>query len=148
MALFLLFLFSSVVTARHFEKRKMSTASVLYSILFIITLLMSLFALDDSVINAGLINIIGEEMFGELRNTIQGIISTDFGGFSLLALFGVSCALQIAFVIFVATSTIVSYFVAKKPIRRFIKAYFRFVLLVRNLYLPKRINILYCRMLN
>ena len=149
MEITVIFLLSCIITARYLEKKKMQAASVLYSVLFIITFTFSLFAIDYNVIQNGLINIFGEQFYGELRRSVLGILSIECFGISLKLFFVSACILQTAIVIIGLTKRVVSYFIVeKKPSREFYKAYFRFVLLVRNLYLPKRINLLYCRLLN
>ncbi len=144
-----MFLLSCVITARYFERKRMHTASVMYSVLFLITFTFALFSLDYSVVRVGLSNMFGEELYLELRHTVLGIINTSYFGISFTTLFSVVCILQSIFAIIGLTRCIVRYcFVKQKPLRKFNKAYSRFVLLVRNLYLPRRINLLYCRMLN
>ncbi len=149
MEIVIIFLLSCILTARYLDKKKMQAASVLYSVLFIITFTFSLFAIDYEIIKESMINIFGEPFYGELRRSVLGILNTDCFGINLTTVFVAACILQTVIVIIGLTKRVVSYFIVeKKPSREFYKAYFRFVLLVRNLYLPKRINLLYCRLLN
>ena len=149
MEITVIFLISCIITARYLDKKRMQAASVLYSVLFIITFVFSLFAIDYGIVKEGMINIFGEQFYGELRHSVLGILNTEFLGINNTILFTAACILQTVIVIIGLTKRVVSYFIIeRKPASEFYKAYFRFVLLVRNLYLPKRINLLYCRLLN
>ena len=149
MEIVIIFLLSCIVTARYLDKKKMQAASVLYSVLFIITFTCSLFAIDYDIIKEGMMKIFGEQLYGELRQSVLGILNTELFGINLTTFFVAACILQTVIVVIGLTKRVVSYFIVeKKPSRDFYKAYFRFVLLVRNLHLPKRINLLYCRLLN
>lgn len=124
-------------------------ASALYSVLFVLTFTFSLFVIEYGVIKEGLINLFGETLYGELNELVLGIIAADSFGIKLTMILAAACIIQTVIVIIGVTKRVVSYFIFEKKVdSKFYKAYYRFVLLVRNLRLQKRINLLYCRLLN
>ncbi len=127
----------------------MQMASALYSVLFVLTFTFSLFVIEYGVIKEGLINLFGETLYGELNELVLGIIAADSFGIKLTMILAAACIIQTVIVIIGVTKRVVSYFILEKKVdSKFYKAYYRFVLLVRNLRLQKRINLLYCRLLN
>lgn len=149
MAESVIFLISCVITARFLKSKKLKPASALYALLFSVTLALITLAVDSKIIGFAFSNILGESLYNELHRAILRMFAANFYGVSMVTLIAVSFAVPLAFVIFGATKNAVRRFFASVGAeRRFKKVYFRYAPSVRNLYLPKRINLLYCRMLN
>ena len=149
MGVSVLFLISCVLTARIFEKRKMRAAAITYSVLFISVLFVLAFAVDIPILARALNNALGTKMYRDLHSAIAEAINTKLYGFSMIGVICVMFIVQsIAAVVEMARAVAVICFKKKALVRKFKKAYFKFARSVRNLYLPKRINLLYCRMLN
>ena len=145
----ILFLLSCILTARTFAKYKMRMASVLYSVAFMVVFFVLLFALDIDFVRTSLINIFTEEWYFEIRNAFLEAMSTTYYGFTILGAVCVSTAVQL-FLLFVNTvREVVIYCFSKEAVRRkFYKAYSKYAHIVRDLFIPKPINLLYCRMLD
>lgn len=143
------FLISCIITARFLKRRKMKLASALYSILFSVTLVIIMLAVDSKMIGFAFSNILGGSLYSELHRAILRMFAENIYGFSVVTLIALSISVQLAIAIYCATKKAVRHFCASVDAeRKFKKVYFRYAPSVRNLYLPKRINLLYCRMLN
>ena len=149
MELGLLFMISCVLIARKFEKQKMQLASLAYSIAFIVILFVLMFTVDIEIVQRALINVLGRESYFEIHEALLDSIGTAHYGISVAMTMSIAAAVQFAIIVLDAFKTVVCYcFIKRKVAYKFKKAYFRFAQSVRSLYLPRRINLLYCRMLN
>lgn len=149
MAESVIFLLSCIITARFLKSRKMKLASALYALLFSVTLVIIMLAVDSKIIGFSFSNIFGESLYNELHRMILRMFAENIYGFSVVTLIAISISVQLAITIYCATKKAVRHFFASVSAeRKFKKVYFRYARSVRNLYLPKRINLLYCRMLN
>ena len=144
-----LFLFSCVLIARTFVRLDMRAASMAYSVTFIVILFVLLFTLDIDIVRAAMVNACGIDMYTDVREAFYEAMSTAYYGLSMLGAVVLTTVVQLVLLVLNALREVVCYLFVKRQIaRKFTKAYVRFAQSVRTLYLPKRINLLYCRMLN
>lgn len=144
-----LFLFSCVLMARTFVRLDMHAASMAYSITFIVILFVLLFTLDIDIVRTAMVNVCGIDTYTDVREAFFDAMSTGYYGLSMLGALVLTTIVQLILFVLNALREMVRYlFVKKKVVRKFTKAYVRLAQSVRTLYLPKRINLLYCRMLN
>jgi hypothetical protein len=144
-----LFLFSCILMARTFVRLDMHAASMAYSITFIVILFVLLFTLDIDIVRTAMVNVCGIDTYTDVREAFFDAMSTGYYGLSMLGALVLTTIVQLVLFVLNALREMVCYlFVRKQVARKFTKAYVRFAQSVRTLYLPKRINLLYCRMLN
>lgn len=150
MELSVLFLISCVLIARKFEKQKMQVASLAYSVTFIVIFVILLFTVDIDIVTRAWTNIFGAKVYTDIHEALLEATGQAQYGISLIGAVTLAVAIQLAFMVLDAFRVVVNYcFSSKQAIaRKFKKAYSRLAQTGRNLYLPKRINLLYCRMLN
>ncbi len=149
MAITIIFLLSCVITARIFERKNMRTAAVAYALLFAVVLLLLLFAVDIPIIERALTNVIGAEKYAEMQSIVDDAMQSSIYGFSMISVIGAVFVVQVVASV-VATAKVVAVYCFNKRslVRKFKKVYGGFVSFARELRLPRRINIFYCRMLN
>lgn len=148
MALTLIFLISCIITARLLEKKKMRVASVAYSVTFILLLFILLFVTDIEPISRALANMLGANAYGEIKLAlIEALRSASYGTCITIAIL-LTFFLQLAVTVFCAVSTIVRFFKKWSVTYRSKREKFRIIYPIRNIYIRKPINLLYCRMLN
>ena len=144
-----LFLISCVFIARTFVKLNMRVASTAYSVTFIVVLFVLLFTIDIDIVRRATINFFGDETYFDVRQAFYEAMGSAYYGISMLGAVVLTTIVQSVLLILHALRRVVGYLLVKRQVsRKFIKAYLRFAQQVRSLYLPKRINLLYCRMLN
>ena len=150
MELTVLFMISCVLTARKFEKLKMQLASLAYSVTFIVILFVLLFTVDIDIISRAMLNVLDAELYYDVRTALRDAMGMSYYGISIAGALIFTTALQLAVTVIDALRVVVRccFFAKKSLARKFKKAYFRFAQFGRTLCLPKRINLLYCRMLN
>ena len=150
MELTVLFMISCVLTARKFEKLKMQLASLAYSVTFIVICFVLLFTVDIDVVSRALLNFFDADLYFDVRAALLDAMAMTYYGVSIVGALIVTTAVQLAVTVIDAARVMVRYcFFAKESLaRKFKKAYFRFAQFGRIVYFPKRINLLYCRMLN
>ena len=145
----LLFLLTSIVTARFLDKRKMRAASIMYSTMFIIMLFVLLFTVDIDLVRQMMMNAFGSEVYQLVHNAFVDAISTPAYGVYIIGSVILTVAVQVSVTVLAPVSAIVRYLIKKKNIlHKFKKAYVRLVHQARSLYIVTPINRLYCRMLN
>lgn len=149
MALNLLFLLSSIVTARILDKKKMRVASVAYSVMFIVMLAVLLFTVDVDVIRSMMIQLCGKTCYFNVHFTFVDAIHTPLYGAFIIGALVLTFVVQLAATVFCVAKEIVYHF--SKQNSRYQKAKKArpvFVHSVHDLFLSPNINLLYCRMLN
>lgn len=148
MLLTVIFLITCIVTARLLEKKKMRVASIAYSVMFIIFLSALVFVSDFSFIRDILTDVFGTYAYYSARYIV--IEAVDAPGYSII----ISVALvltvvfQIAATVYCFVDTIVSYLKKKHHDHKKWKEALKRTLPAYDAIITKRINILYCRMLN
>ena len=127
----------------------MHAASVLYSVMFIIMLLVLLFTVDIELIRRGMLSLFGREVYYGVQNAfIDAIKSSAYGAYIVGSII-LTVAVQVSVTVLTPVRAIVRYIVQKKTVHhKFKKAYSRLVQNVRSVYISQPINRLYCRMLN
>lgn len=149
MVFHILFLLTSIVTARFLERRKMRAASVAYSTMFIIMFFVLLFTVDIEPVRRVMLNIFGRPVYYGIYNAFSDAVNTPAYGVYMIGGIILTIAVQLAITILFPVRAIVRYFTRKKAyLNRFKKVYTRLVRNVRSLYISYPINQLYCRMLN
>ena len=144
-----MFLLSCILIARTFVRLDMHAASMAYSITFIVILFVLLFTLDIDIVRTAMVNVFGIDTYTDVRDAFSEAMSKAYYGISMIGAVVLTTAVQLVLLVLHALREMVCYlFVRKQVSHRFTKAYVRFAQSVRTLYLPKRINLLYCRMLN
>lgn len=144
----ILFLISCVFTARFLEKRKMHVASVIYSAVFICLLAVLLLAVDIPIIQTSISNMMGAYKYAQVHDFVVEVINTDEYGLSTITVVAVVFAVQVIAILIQAAKVVVTFFIKDLSSPEFSKKTITLASPVRVLYLPKRINLLYCRMLN
>ena len=137
----LLFLISSVILARFFEKHKMKVASITYAILFTCILLFFIFTFAFGPIKDQFVSIFGEILYAEIVNALlcESEIVT-FLGFFL--------AVQIAISILSTSTAIVNKLKKRDTVSRNSANRFFDTVKAHAIYHNANFNRLYCRMLN
>lgn len=148
MILSVMFLISCIVTARVFEKRKMHVASVLYTTLFILLLAALAFVTDIEPIRNSLANALGEYAYTVIRSVLFSAIRSSTYGIAIAAAIVLTAVLQLVTTVACVVSTIIGFFKRSGISDLAKKLRDRLAYAMRTLFLMKRINLLYCRMLN
>lgn len=149
MALNVLFLLSSIVTARIFEKKKMRVASVAYSVLFIVMLAVLLFTVDVDAIRSTMIWLCGKTSYFNAHFAFMDAIRMPLYGAFIMGALVLTLVVQLAAAVFCAAKEIVYHFFKQNThFQKTKKARRTIVHPVHDLFLIPNINLLYCRMLN
>ncbi len=137
----LLFLISSVILARFFEKHKMKVASITYAILFTCILFFFIFTFAFGPIKDQFVSMFGEILYAEIVNALlcESEIVT-FLGFFL--------AVQIAISILSTSTAIVNKLKKRDTVSRSSANRFFGTVKAHAIYHNANFNRLYCRMLN
>lgn len=148
MLLTVIFLISCIITARLLEKKRMKVASIAYSVMFIVLLTALLLTVDFAPVSQAFTNIMGEETYLQTKEAfIYALHSPGYGTCIYIALF-LTFILQAATALTLAVTGLVRVLSAGKAAYRHKKEKRESSYLPRELYLKKRINLMYCRMLN
>ncbi len=148
MALFVLFLITSIFTARFFEKNKMHLASVLYSVWFTVLLILLSFSFDVPLLTQAWTNLIGAQMHQSLHIWSLQVLTGTFCGVSAYIIITFVLAFQLGIIIYSMTKKVV-YRLLRRDIN--LKLSIVFVKRIQNarvFYSYFDLNRLYCRMLN
>ena len=149
MFLTLLFLVSCVIIARKFEKHNLRTASIAYSVMFVVILLALLFTVEIPVVRSGLANMVGRYAYANIHYTLCEAMNHAYYGVSVAAVMAVSFWLQVIFTAVDTAAAVVKYVLSKKDIHEISKkAYLKLQESIQSLIMPRPINLLCCRMLN
>ena len=148
MAASVLFLISCIFTARFLEKRKMHVASVMYSAVFAGILIVLLLAVDIPIIQTAFSNMMGAREYAQAHEFVRDVVSTDEYGISTITVMVVVFVVQIITTLIQAAKAVVTLLIRKTTPAKFKKRKLSLASPVRTLYLPRQINLLYCRMLN
>ena len=148
MILTVIFLITCVITARIFDQRKMKAAAVAYSVVFIVVLSVLAFTVDYPLISRAMSNIFGINNYNEIHSAICETIQTPVYGFSMIGGIAALFFVQLTASVLEMARAVVSCFKKEYLVRKFRKAYVSFAQHAHRLILPRRINLLYCRMLN
>ena len=145
-----LFLISCILISRKFEKEKMTVASAAYTVLFIVLLFCLLFVTDYAPIRDGLVLVLGEFGYESVHFGIIETFANEKYGFIMTVALSVAFAVQLyAAFIRPVQKAIENYISSSREVyckRK--KAWQDTVHMVQTLYLHRKINRLYCRMLN
>lgn len=148
MLLTVLFLISCVITARIFDKKRMSAATIAYSVMFVVLLTALLLTVDFGPINQAFTNIMGEEAYLQTKEAfICALDSAGYGTCIYIALF-LTFILQVATAMTLAVTGLVRVLSKRKEIYRSKREKRESSYFPRERYLKKRIHLMYCRMLN
>lgn len=144
-----LFLISCVLIARKFEKQKMEMASLAYSITFVFIMIVLLFTVDIDIVRRGMINIFGDQMYMDVRGALMEALNMAYYGVTVVSLLTVTAIVQFIIAALDAARAVVRHCFPKKSVTvKFKKVYPIFNQIDHSLHLPKRINLIYCRILN
>ena len=143
-----LFLLSCVMTSRFLEKRKMRIANVLYSVLFVFTLCVLVFAFDFPLLEQLMSNLFGEAAYDELHIIALRVVNQTVYGVSVITMISITTSVQLGFAIYTATKKLVFRLIKRVAARKFSRVYSVEKIGVHRFYPITRINRLYCRMLN
>ena len=149
MALTLIFLLSSIVTASILDKKKMRVASVAYIVMIVVMFVVLLLMLDVEPIRELMIKILGEWGYNATHEAFMDAISTPQYGVYTIAAIVLTFIVQGALLTLCPIHAIVHYFSQKKSVyQKFKKNYIKTVYEVYTLNISKPINLMYCRILN
>lgn len=148
MLLNVLFLLTSIVTARLLEKKKMRVASMAYSVMFVFLLVVLLFTVESEAVGRLMVNVLGEDVYRAIHPAFLDAVHTPQYGLLIVGALALTLALQLSVAVF-HTAKLVYHFVKQNSFLQKAKQ-IRFTLLrpVRDMFLFPKINLLYCRMLN
>ena len=144
----LLFLITCVITARFFEKHKMKTAAVLYSVMFITVLSLLFFVVDVPLIKLAMNNLFGEAFYKAVNRSLSEAMSSSFCGINSVWAIALAFAVQLALILVQTTKKVVRCLIGKTQGIKFYKTYSKPIPPHCGLCISKKINLLYCRMLN
>lgn len=143
-----IFLISCIITARLLDKHKLRLASAAYSVLFVVLLTALLFTIDVELVGRSISNLVGTKTYLQTREALlYALHSAGYGTCITLALL-VTLFLQLLIPFLFAVATVVALFKKGKEARISKKDKYRLPHALRELYVRRRINLLYCRMLN
>lgn len=148
MEITIIFLLSSIVTARLLDKKRMHVASIAYSVMFVIILSVLLFVVDFEFIRRLMINIVDPQTYYKVHFAFMDAINAPFYGLFISGALLLTFVVQLAVTVLYTATVIVFHYLQKNSFTCKKNAYFKLAQSVRSLYLSNRINLLYCRMLN
>ena len=149
MELSVLFLLTSIATARFLDKRKMQVASALYSAMFIIMMFVLLFTVDIEPVCRMMTYVFGNENYADFREVLKDAIADSRYGVYIVGAIILTIAVQVSVTVMAPVRAIIRYFSQKKTVlHKFKKVYERLVYPVPSLYISEKFTLLYCRMLN
>ena len=149
MILNVIFLLTSIVTARLLDKKKMRVASAAYSVTFIFLLVVLLFTAEAEVISRMMVNVLGENIYWNAHFVFLDAIHAPQYGLFIVGALGLTFALQLSVTVFHTVKVVVYHFFKQNtPLQKARKIRFTLLRPVRDLFLSPNINLLYCRMLN
>lgn len=134
--------------ARMLDKKKMRVASVVYSVAFVLLLTALLLTVDIEPIRHAFIKLIGVNAYLNINLAFnEALHSAGYGTCIGIAL-ALTFILQLSLTVFCAVSTIVRFFKKWNEAQVSKRDKFRITHPIRNIYIRRPINLLYCRMLN
>ena len=145
-----LFLISCILISRKFEKEKMIVASAAYSVLFVVLLLCLLFVTDFAPVRDMLSCLLGRYVYESIHFGIIETFANEKYGWIMTAALSVAFAVQLYAAFIRPVQKVIENCISGKYelFRRRKKACTEVLCIVQTLYLHRKINRLYCRMLN
>ena len=143
----LMFLLTCVVTARLMEKKKMTVAASLYTVVFVALLTVVLLTSDNTFITTAMQNLLGS-MYLPAADFAAGVMGASFFGINLLGLLTLVFVVQLALTVITVTTAVVEYLGKKSPERKFNRVHITRVSHALFLPISRKYNLLYCRMLD
>lgn len=144
----ILYLIFCIITARMLDKKQMRVATVLYSVMFVLLLPLILFSIDIEAVRQALSNVMGEHAYLEVSSLFHDVLNSSGYGICIAIALVTSFVLQLVVSLFWAVETLVNYIKERSVYYLSKKKRVEIPCLARNIYISKRIYILYCRMLN
>lgn len=148
MILTVIFLITCIITARVLEKKKMRAASIAYSVLFVIFLVALLFVTDLKPLQTALINTVGVKIYFSVRFSLLEAINATGYGMIIAGAILFTIALQLFATVVCVVDKLVEIFKKSSFQYKSRRDIFKRILFTHEVFLAKRINLLYCRMLN
>ena len=149
MALSVIFLLTSIVTARLLEKKKMRVASVAYTVMFIIMALVLLFTADAESIRNIMLRVVGSRWYFDIRHTFLDAIRAPLYGVYMMSAILLTFAIQLSVTVIFTAKAVVYHLTKHRAFEYTIKkVHNRLLHEVCSLKMSRNVNLLYCRMLN
>lgn len=147
----ILFLVTCIISARLLERRRMRVAAVFYSVMFITVFSYLLLATELGILRVALTNLLGAQTYELMHNVALDAMNESYFGVTIAGILFLTIGVQVALAVLEAASAAVRCiraFARRRRGYKFRKAYFKLASSVRKLVVHKRINLIYCRLLN
>ena len=145
-----LFLISCVLISRKFEKEKMIVASAAYSVLFVVLLLCLLFVTDFAPVRDMLSCLLGRYVYESIHFGIIEVIADEQYGWIMTGVLLIGFAVQLYAAFIRPVQKVIEEYISsgREVFCKSKKTCSEALCTVQTLYLHRKINRLYCRMLN
>lgn len=148
MPITIIFLVSCIITARMLEKKKIHVASVAYSVLFVVLFAALFLTVEFEPVSYALTRFMGAESYLQTKQTLLYALSSAGYGTCIISALLLTFVLQVSLAVALAVKGLVRILSGKKEAYLSKKDKFETAQLIRGLFIQKRINLIYCRMLN
>lgn len=148
MLLTVIFLISCVVTARLLDKKNMQIASIAYAVMIAVILFALAFICDVPFIGDVMSEIFGRYNYFSIQYLLREAIDAPVYSVFIVSAIAFTFAVQIAVTIFCFVDTITHLFKDRAYYYKKRKDFFKLRPLVSIAKIIRKINLLYCRMLN